>query len=84
MKTPNMAVCCTRKSEKKILRRSLIAFQLADHAHRRKQPGEHHQPQTQPVHAHVVIDGGVLNPRAVDLKLKAALRLQQNARADAA
>jgi len=43
------------------------------HAHRRQQPGQHHQPQAQPVHAHVVKDGRILNPGSIDCKFKSAL-----------
>ncbi len=44
-----------------------------DDADGSQQPDEHHQPEAQPVHAHVVKDGGILNPRAVDFELEAVL-----------
>ena len=54
------------------------------HADRREQADENHEPQAQTVDADVIGDGGILNPGRVDLKLKAGLAQRRSARADAA
>ena len=43
------------------------------HADGSQKPGEHHQPEAQTVHAEVVEDGGILDPRTVGLELETGL-----------
>ena len=73
MKTPTMAVCWTRKSEIEDLAALLDGVPTGDDADGREQADENHQPEAEAIHADVVEDGGLLNPRAVDLELEAAL-----------
>ena len=72
-----MAVCWTRKSEIENLAALLDGVPACQHADGRQQTDKHHQPQAQPVDADVVVNRRVLDPGLVDLKLEAALTLNE-------